>query len=425
MKILILHRIPYYKVEYHRGIDHERHDVTYVGTKQSLSDIPLWLRAKRLVRAGIGNASDEVMMLLKGNGPRDAIQAGEPVFDRVISLSEYELLEAAKIREALGIEGPRHNEVLKVRDKILMKQAVEASGIRVPRFMKCTNLSGMPWKGATVLKPVDGASSENVKIFSSLFSAVNTIKTGVPDLPGFRHENYELEEFVEGPIIHIDGIVAGGKVKCLLTSRYLGTCLDYARGKPLGSVQANASEELAAWAARCLKAVGINQGAFHLEAILSTDDASNGPVFLEVGNRVGGADVVQTFELATGIHLPSEELRSYLGEPLSESCRTFNPDSVTTKYGWFVFAGHHLAPGYGKLINAQSFRNLPQICKWHELPESQALPEKITYQPREVPLAGILRGSSTEEITRLMIRMFHTISVEPVPSVSAADRRTV
>ena len=68
---------------------------------------------------------------------------------------------------------------------------------------------------------------------------------------------------------------------------------------------------------RVLAAVGIRNGSFHLEAI----EAPDALVFLEVGNRVGGADVVATFELATGVHLPSEELRILIGDGPRATCR--------------------------------------------------------------------------------------------------------
>lgn len=50
MKILVLHRVPYFKIEYHRGISHDRHDVTYFGTDQALATLPPHLRCERVSR---------------------------------------------------------------------------------------------------------------------------------------------------------------------------------------------------------------------------------------------------------------------------------------------------------------------------------------------------------------------------------------
>src|SRR5690348_3505694 len=105
MKLLVLHRIPYHKVSYHRGIDHTQHDVTYIGTAEALQNIPADLRCQRWVRPGKGNVADEVLVQLEKRRGR------KHCFDRVISLSEYELLDAAQVREALGITGPKLAEV--------------------------------------------------------------------------------------------------------------------------------------------------------------------------------------------------------------------------------------------------------------------------------------------------------------------------
>ncbi|MGW3465553.1 hypothetical protein ACWDE9_41050 [Streptomyces olivaceoviridis] len=59
MKILILHRVPYFKIEYHRGISHDRHDVTYFGTDQALATLPPHLRCERVSRPGLGSAFEE------------------------------------------------------------------------------------------------------------------------------------------------------------------------------------------------------------------------------------------------------------------------------------------------------------------------------------------------------------------------------
>src|SRR5262245_8879028 len=122
MKILILHRIPYHKIQYERGIDHSLHDVVYVGTAAALDNIPKELRCTKIVRPGAQSASQEILKMA-GNG-----LINTP--DLVISLSEYELLEAARVREALGVPGPSFDQVCLVRDKILMKEAVARAGIR-------------------------------------------------------------------------------------------------------------------------------------------------------------------------------------------------------------------------------------------------------------------------------------------------------
>lgn len=385
MNILVLHRVPYPRIEYARGIDHDRHDVTYFGVPELLATLPAGLRCERVERPGRAGTFEEAQAWLTRT-PRQ--------FDRVIALSEYDLLDAARLRAWLVTPGPTYEEVRLVRDKVAMKEAVGRAGLRVPRFVGLPALVESPgaaaWRGRTVLKPLAGASSEDVVVFDTMeaaLSAIRSRRSGVArlDSPTPATGGYELEEFVTGDILHFDGLVAQGKVLTLTASRYIGTCLDYANGKPLGSYHFPVSPTTSEWVNAALRAVGIRQGSFHLEAIESGDEL----VFLEVGNRVGGADVVATFEYATGVHLPSEELRLLLdGEP----SRPLPPTQTHGRWhGWFVFPGHTLEEEtYEGIAGIDAFRGDPSLVRWVELSAGAPLKRKVTYSAHEAPLAGIV-----------------------------------
>ncbi|MFI5782000.1 acetyl-CoA carboxylase biotin carboxylase subunit family protein [Nocardia sp. NPDC051570] len=400
MKILILQRVPYFKIEYHRGISHDLHEVTYFGTDPALATLPSDLRCERVSRPGVRSAFDEARDWL-AQRPRD--------FDRVISMSEYELLDAARLREHLGVPGAPLDQVALARDKVLMKQAVERAGLRVPRFLPLTRfleLDGrVPWHGRTVLKPTRGASSEDVLVFDTPRHAVAAITTGRAET-GSEPEDLQVEEFVSGPIRHFDGLVQGGRILVLSASEYVGTCLKYAQGLPMGSFQIEFSEQTRAWVSRALAAVRIEDGSFHLEAIVHEGEL----VFLEVGNRVGGADVVATVELATGVHLPSYELRVLLGEPVARALP--EPPAQRRRYGWFVHPGHHLAGReFEGLDGTMPFRVSPRVVAWNELPCGAPLPDHITYQAGETVLAGIVASNTSEDTRDWIVDLFDSLSV--------------
>ncbi|MFF9162065.1 acetyl-CoA carboxylase biotin carboxylase subunit family protein [Streptomyces longwoodensis] len=417
MKILVLHRVPYFKIEYHRGISHDRHDVTYFGTDEALATLPPHLRCERVSRQGLRTAFEEA---------RDWLAHRPRHFDRVISVSEYELLDAALLREHLGVPGAPADQVALARDKVLMKQAVEGAGLRVPRFLPLPRFldlaGGAPWEGRTVLKPHRGASSEDVLVFDTPRQAVEAVtarRTGVPRLDaGEDPADFEVEEFVSGPIRHFDGLVQGGELLVLTASEYIGTCLQYAQGSPLGSFQLTPSQEERAWVARALAAVRIEDGSFHLEAIVHRGET----VFLEVGNRVGGADVVATVELATGVHLPSYELRALLGERVTGTLP--EPPADRRLYGWFVCPGHHLAgQEFQGLDGTAAFRHHPSVIAWNELPPGSPLPRHITYQSGETVLAGIVASNTPEDGRRWITDLFASLSVRTRPGARPAPEQ--
>ena len=403
MNILILHRIPYHKIDYHRGIDHDRHDVTYFGTRAILDTLPSSLRRREVVRPGHAGAYDEAVAWLEREPQH---------FDRVLSLSEYELIEAARLRERLGVQGAQLEQVMLVRDKIQMKQAAARAGLRVPRFLPLAEFlgAGADWSGPTVLKPHSGASSEDVVVFPTAVQAREAVvsqRSGVPRLDAgtAAHDAYEVEEFVTGSVLHFDGLIARGALLALTASRYVGTCLGYAQGQPLGSYHFPVTKAARDWVGRALASVSLQDGSFHLEAIESDGEL----VFLEVGNRVGGADVVATFELATGIHLPSQELRILLGEDVPAI--EVNPTSTSLWHGWFVVPGHHLGGAHGGVDGIEFFRHNAAVLRWNELEIGASLPGTITYQAHEVPLAGIIATASAEETHRWLASLFATVSL--------------
>lgn len=401
MKILILHRVPYPRIEYHRGIDHELHDVTYLGKQSAIDTLPPQLRCTAIVRPGLASAHDEALAWL-AQSPQS--------FDRIISMSEYELLDAARLREALNVDGAPLAAVNLARNKLDMKAAVQARKLRVPRFMPLDRylaLQGhVPWRGATVLKPHSGASSMDVSIHQQPVSAFDEIRHKVSEL-SLRIEEFQVEEFISGPIRHFDGLVQNGRILTLLSSEYVGTCLDYMeRGQPLGSWHRETTVEIRDWVSAVLQAVQIHNGAFHLEAIMEDDE----PVFLEVGNRVGGADVVATYELATGIHLPSLELRIHIGGELDIEHLTRKAPNLG--FGWFVFPGHtHRERIYQGLNGADELRASPLVVQWNELQPGALLPEHVTYSAFEAPLAGIVKSADPLQTRAWMQALFTRVSL--------------
>ncbi|KPW29146.1 hypothetical protein ALP45_03319 [Pseudomonas coronafaciens pv. atropurpurea] len=401
MKILILHRVPYTRIEYHRGVDHQQHDVTYLGTQSAINTLPATLRCERVIRPGLTSACEEVLDWLTRFPQR---------FERIISMSEYELLDAARLREMLDVEGASLTAVTLSRNKLEMKTAVQARHLRVPRFMaldRYLELQGhVPWPGATVLKPHSGASSADVSIHQQPSHAFDEIGRKISGL-SLRIEDFQVEEYIAGPIRHFDGLVLRGQIITLISSEYVGTCLDYMeRGAPLGSWHLETTTQMQDWVSEALQAVQIYNGAFHLEAIMDADE----PVFLEVGNRVGGADVVATYELATGIHLPSAELRIHIeGELDIPSLIGQQPD---LGFGWFVFPGHaHPQRTFQGLDGADELRTSPYVVQWNELHMGALLPDHVTYSAFEVPLAGIVKTARPQKTRDWMRTLFSRVNL--------------
>jgi hypothetical protein len=210
-------------------------------------------------------------------------------FTRVLALSEFDLDTGAAVREALGTPGALPLQVRRFKDKVVMKQAVGAAGLRAPRYLP---LTGAPSSTALVaelglpliLKPRVGASSRGViklETEAALAAALARV-----DL-----EHYECEQYLEGPIFHVDGLIRDGELLFHTVSRYINTCLSFNHGVPLGSVLVEESAlkaSLVAFTLAVLGALELGSGAFHLEIIQAQDGEL---YFLEIGARVGGGEI--------------------------------------------------------------------------------------------------------------------------------------
>ncbi|MGN8248971.1 ATP-grasp domain-containing protein [Pseudomonas sp. SMV7] len=289
--------------------------------------------------------------------------------DLLIALSEFTLEIAAQVRQALNIPGHGPDEVAVYRDKARMKQVLQEHGLAVPAFTRCQSLAHtLAFAAETgyplIVKPVDGAASIGVV-------RVDDERQLLAALDGLDLARHEVEAFVEGQVYHVDGYTDGtGQVPFQAVSRYLNSCLDFARRQPLGSVLLQASPlrtRIADFSRQCLQALGLRDTAFHLELFVREDGSL---VFLEVGARVGGSEVPHLINRVFGVNLYEHWLKNLLGEPAALPDQDGDPSG-----GWLIIPKPQQLPC--RVLEAPSQRTRVASL-WREL-----LP-----QPGEVLEAG-------------------------------------
>jgi predicted ATP-grasp superfamily ATP-dependent carboligase len=302
MRILIINRWDDEFADYGRYVDHSAHQVAYVTIAAHRPMIPAGVRHVEIV----ADPADADAVVAAARRCRDAV--GTP--DMILALSEFDLLTAARTREELSVPGPGMEAALLVRDKVRMKQAVARAGIRVPVSQPVgtvREVAAFAREHGTplVVKPRAGAASVGCLVLDG-------DPDGNQDLAALDLSDYEAEEFLAGPIWHVDGLMQEGKPAFAVSSRYINTCYEFTRGHPLGSVVQSGplADQVKDFAIRCLEALDVRSGAFHLEVI----EHSSGLVFLEVGARVGGGEIPFTTYEVYGVDLIGDWIRLTLGE---------------------------------------------------------------------------------------------------------------
>lgn len=236
--------------------------------------------------------------------------------DRIVALDEFDLENAAYLREHLRVPGMGLSTIRYFRDKLAMRGKAQESGVPVPEFIHVLNHQALndfmtrvkaPW----LLKPRSQASGIGMK-------KINEPRELWPylDQLGDAQSNYLLERFVPGDVFHIDSIVSERQIVFAEAHAYgtppLNTSHDggvfTTRTLPRDSAEAKALYQLNR---EVIESLGLVRGVTHTEFLRAHEDGK--VYFLEIAARVGGAYITDVVEAATGINLWREWARLEVG----------------------------------------------------------------------------------------------------------------
>lgn len=231
--------------------------------------------------------------------------------DAVIALDDYDVEKAALIRETFRIPGMGQTTHRYFRDKLAMRQMAKNSGISVPEFTAVFNdeevrefIEKVP--GPWVLKPRSEASASGIK-------KIKTAEELWPALENLKEERhlFLLESFKPGDVYHVDCLVYQKEIVFHCSSKYLAPPMTVShdggvfRTKTLNRYSQE-NKDLEEINAQVLTRFGLVNGATHSEYIKGTDGKY---YFLETASRVGGANIPDLVEAATGINIWREWAR--------------------------------------------------------------------------------------------------------------------
>jgi biotin carboxylase len=236
--------------------------------------------------------------------------------DRIVALDEFDLENAAYLREHLRIPGMGLTTIRYFRDKLAMRGKAQGSGVPVPEFIHVLNHQALndfmarvksPW----LLKPRSQASGIGMKKINEPHELWPYL-----DQLGDAQSNYLLEQFVTGDVFHIDSIVSERQVIFAEAHAYgtppLNTSHDggvFTTGTlPRDSAEAKALYRLNR---EVIESLGLVRGVTHTEFLRAREDGKF--YFLEIAARVGGAYITDVVEAATGINLWREWARLEVG----------------------------------------------------------------------------------------------------------------
>ncbi|MFE9328007.1 acetyl-CoA carboxylase biotin carboxylase subunit family protein [Nocardia sp. NPDC052278] len=238
-----------------------------------------------------------------------AAHAEEP-FDRIIALSECDLVRAAELRDHLDIPGQRLASATAFRNKSVMKSLAGGAGLRVPEHRLVDSVStlmdfadGHP--DGVVVKPVDGSGSVGVVVLRDRTEIESWVQARA--LSCDDPTDYLVEEWVAAPMLSVDGLMRAGQLQAVMVGAYTRTCLhSLVELAPHGILLLDADDPRVAAAreylSRLLRALPAPEEtmSFHCELF---DHPRHGPMLCEIACRTGGGNLNLIAGEALGIDL--------------------------------------------------------------------------------------------------------------------------
>ena len=241
----------------------------------------------------------------------------------IVCQEESNLLLAAKLREILDLaKGDRPNIVNRFRNKLLMKQALKPSGIKMPEYqaidkkrLSCCRVTyfnelaqnlGIPF----IVKPVDSAGSFGVEIIRE----VSDFYRWAQDVQDSVFE-YEADEFIPYPMGQVDSIVVDGEIVFEGVLELNCTNFQFVQGTPLAARYVddpNLKAKMSEMNRKVIKALGLKNGCSHHEMFINPETKE--VTFLEIACRVPGGMIIPIHRSNTGVNFMQVHVESLIDE---------------------------------------------------------------------------------------------------------------
>jgi ATP-grasp domain len=269
----------------------------------------------------------------------------ERPYDHIVAMSEYDILRAARLREFLGVPGQDYQSALAFRDKVVMKDYWSAVSLPVTPYASVdtgTDLlefaarHGFP----VVVKPRRAAGSRGVSVLRDHHQLSEWL-AGVWSMPLSGISGWMAEKFVDGQMLHVDGLLTAGGLEIAWPST-LTSQLAFQDGQPTFSVHLDAADPAVAEARAIVEAAlqalpcpGLT--IFHAEIWRLSDSSL---ALNEIASRLGGGRIRATIAAAFG----TDMAQRYVQGTVMPDCLAFDiPAAAPRQVAGFVT----VPPGQG------------------------------------------------------------------------------
>jgi len=333
---------------------------------------------------------------------------------KLVTADESCILPVAQIRKSFRLQGEHPKEVIKFIDKTEMKASLENTNIRRPLYtlynkdMYSKEKHGYLDKISKSIsfpifaKPVDKFGGIGCKKIDSRQEFIQWADTTFTN-----KETYEIDEFIEGELFHIDSLVKDSKTIYTAICQYTTPIYFFAKGVPFGSKLLPKThphwQKLNEFNENVIQNMKMPNGATHLEVFVTPKSEI---IFLEIGARPLGSLIPQIYKKNLNIDFYLHHFKLRLNQ------KTKIEESLSSeRYYWLIFPNK---TGVVKKLNK------PDIKSPHELTWSVKEGGKTT-KSKDYSTSGhnysvkiILRNTDIEQLDKDYEKLKHFQAVEVV-----------
>lgn len=235
--------------------------------------------------------------------------------DGVMTLAtDMPMRTVAAIAKECGLIGISEDTAIKATDKSVMREALKAADVPVPKFFRVTNKNELKAaissiEGPFMVKPADSSGSRGILKVEER----NDICSAYEYTKQFSHNGIVVvEECMIGPEVSVETLAIDGEIYVIqITDKMTTGAPHFVEMGHTQPTRLKCAEEIKRIAKAANKAIGIENGPSHTEIIVTR----NGPKIVEIGARLGG-DCITTHlvPLSTGVNMVEACIRIALGE---------------------------------------------------------------------------------------------------------------
>ncbi|WP_244158124.1 ATP-grasp domain-containing protein [Phytopseudomonas flavescens] len=264
---------------------------------------------------------------------------------KLIAHYEFDLIRVAEARESRGIAGQSLLSACAFRDKLEMKRLVSAAGLIGYRFGSISDWSDVERFYSAVggkrliLKPRSGSTSLGVICIDDPYRQREEIEKLLRN-PLALSPDYMAEEFIEGEMYHVDGLILNGEQRLLWPSQYITGSLEFQDefGQTVSSAMLGPDDKfcksIITFVGSVIAALPVPTNCnIHCEVFVTP---SGNIELCEIASRTGGVRIKHGLARAFRFDIAEAWIRAEASLPQRTEAIPSRPEIFT---GWATMAG--------------------------------------------------------------------------------------